>query len=242
MKSIADIPLIILAGGRATRLGALSVDLPKYLMKVSPQKCFADIHLEWAYQKGFRKVILCIGYLGDQVRNYCGNGQKYGLEIEYLDDGPKALGTGGSVRQLLNFEKSNWNLEHFALTYGDTLLKIDIEKMWLNLAQSQNALVSMSIFKNSVAGHICNCQPSTEGFRYSKSNPKPDWEYIDYGFLIFNHKALDSFSSELPLDLAKPLEELSFSNKVIDFIVNDRFWEIGSPNSLEEFQQKFKEN
>ena len=90
-----NVPLLILAGGKATRLQGLAKDTPKYLQPITANRCFADYHLEWARRQDFSKVILSVGHFGEKVEAYCGNGSKYGLEISYLYDGTTPLGTGG---------------------------------------------------------------------------------------------------------------------------------------------------
>src|SRR4051812_21605901 len=93
---VSQVPLLILAGGKATRLKHLSQNTPKYLMPVG-DRCFADIHLEWAAQQGFKDILLSLGHLSEQIQAHCGNGEKYGLTIKYLLDGDTPLGTGGAL-------------------------------------------------------------------------------------------------------------------------------------------------
>jgi len=113
------LPLLILAGGRATRLGALSDECPKFLAPVSHDKVFADVQLHWAKQHRFSDVILSVGYRGTQIRAYCGDGARYGLQITYVFDGDTPPGTGGAVRKALYGVS-----DYAAVLYGDTILDI----------------------------------------------------------------------------------------------------------------------
>ena len=54
MQAVSNITAVILAGGKGTRISHLAKDLPKYLMPINDYECFADIHLKWAKQNGFK--------------------------------------------------------------------------------------------------------------------------------------------------------------------------------------------
>jgi NDP-sugar pyrophosphorylase family protein len=235
------IPLFVLAGGRATRLGALSEQLPKYLMPVknssdlsngnpSKESAFADIHLQWAYQQGFRDIILSVGYLAQQIVDYCGNGKKWGLNIQYVEDGATPLGTGGAVSKSLQFE-----YQYLAVTYGDTLLNFPVSEC-LERAVQNKVAACMTIYRNQVPGHICNVDLRGDWVYYNKKNPGQGWQYIDYGFSVLSRNFVEGFSKERPLDLAEPLCALSEQGQLQGYLCTDRFWEIGSPQALEEFR------
>jgi NDP-sugar pyrophosphorylase family protein len=94
-----DTPLVILAGGRATRLGPLSEDRPKSLVDVGLNQRFTDVQLAWASEQGFRDVVLSVGYRGKQIEEYCRDGSWYAMRLRYAYDGAEPLGTGGAVRR-----------------------------------------------------------------------------------------------------------------------------------------------
>ncbi len=227
-------PILILAGGKGTRLKNLAANTPKYLMPISENETFADIHLQWLRSLGFKRVFLSIGHLGEQIRSYCGDGSKWSLEISYLEDGNEPLGTGGAVRKALQFEFSE-----LCVTYGDTLLNFSFSE-FLHQYRQSHALGSMTIYENQVPGHICNATMDGAYVIYDKVHPESDWKYIDYGFLLLSRPLLESFPLRIPLDLSEPLSSASRQKKILGFPVTERFWEIGSPEALSEFQKKFR--
>ena len=227
-------PLLILAGGKATRLAHLSQNRAKYLQQITDTHVFADVHLKWVASHGFKNVILSIGHFGEQIRAHCGDGGRYGLEIQYLDDGAQPLGTGGAVRAALQF-----SFESLAVTYGDTILTLDLPGFLEGFSRSGLA-AGMTLYKNTVPGHVCNADLQGQKALYDKKNPRPEWSYIDYGFLTLRRDAIERFSAKSPLDLAEPLSELSNRSEVFGFPVASRFWEIGSPEALSELQTAFK--
>src|SRR5688572_33434669 len=94
-----NIPLVILAGGRATRLSGETKGRPKFLVPISEELLFADFQLKWAREQGFEHVILCIGHEGEQIRKYCGDGSRFKIDVSYSEDGRELLGTGGALKK-----------------------------------------------------------------------------------------------------------------------------------------------
>jgi len=232
-----NIPLLILAGGKATRLKNLSQNTPKYLMPINETSLFADYHLKWAKNEGFKNVFLSIGHLGQQIIDYCGNGSKYGLSIKYFEDGAILQGTGGAVRNTLSEMYTD-----IVITYGDTLLKVNVSDV-LNQHYKTKALATMSFYENAVVGHQCNIDlidQNSMKIVYNKKNPHLSWKYIDYGLLVLKKKFIQNFSTETPLDLADPLTKCSLSGMVFGYLCKERFWEIGSPEALLDFQSLYK--
>src|SRR5688500_6842966 len=111
-----DIPVARLAGGKATRLGVLTADRPKALMDVAGRP-FIDHQLELLQRNGVRRVVLCVGHLGEQIEAHVGDGSRFGLSVKYAYDGPMLQGTAGAIRDAAEqFGPICW------VIYGDTYL------------------------------------------------------------------------------------------------------------------------
>jgi NDP-sugar pyrophosphorylase family protein len=232
MPSPSETPLLILAGGRATRLGDLADDRPKFLVPISDSLLFADFQLRWAKAQGFREVRLSVGYCGEQIEAYCGDGARFGLSVSYAFDGPAALGTGGAVKRAFRAPPP-W----IAVLYGDTILTLNCAEV---LARATSDVLGvMTVLKDPPAGHVCNATLLDEWPLYSKRDPKPDWRYIDYGFLCLSAEFIRGIPDTTPLDLSLPLELASNARKLAAFEVQERFWEINTVQSLEEFRRHF---
>lgn len=253
-----NLPLLILAGGMATRLKDLAKDTPKYLQPIDDETVFADIHLKWAAHHGFKRVFLSVGHLGEKIQAHCGSGAKYGLEISYLFDGDKPLGTGGAVQMALKFP-----FDALAITYGDTLLRVPVREFLHSFfgnepghstaqaagqSDGQGGSVSsvicgaMTVYRNQVPGHVCNADLRGSLVTYDKKNPQTNWAYIDYGFLVLKRSAITNFNETAPFDLAGPLTRLSRAEQIMGFEIKERFWEIGSPEALAEFRRTFRDD
>ena len=120
--AFVSLPVAILAGGLATRLRPVTEDTPKALLDVAG-KPFVVRQLEYLRQQGIVRVVLCVGYLGEQIRAVVGDGSALGLEVLYSWDGPQLLGTGGALRHALSALG-----EQFMVLYGDSYLPIDFRR------------------------------------------------------------------------------------------------------------------
>src|SRR5260370_3888064 len=95
------LPVVILAGGLATRLRPITERIPKSLVEVAG-KPFLAHQLALLRSNQITEVILCIGYLGEMIEQTFGDGSDHGLTIRYSYDGPELLGTGGAIRKDLS--------------------------------------------------------------------------------------------------------------------------------------------
>ncbi len=95
---LADLPVLILAGGLGTRLRAALPGLPKGLAPVGPS-AFLEIQIRLLAEQGARRFVLCVGHLWDSIQAALGDGRTYGVKIEYsVEEGDRLLGTAGALR------------------------------------------------------------------------------------------------------------------------------------------------
>ena len=123
MTSKTDFPLVILAGGQGSRLKKIHSDLPKILKPIG-EKVFLDYFLENLFRLGFKNLIFIIQ--DDNQKIYesliAKNNERFFIDI--FSDGKNKLGTAGAIVNNLELLP-----QYFWITYGDTLLNIDIESM-----------------------------------------------------------------------------------------------------------------
>ena len=131
----------ILAGGLATRLRPISQTIPKALIEVAG-KPFIAHQLQYLRQQGVSSATLCIGYLGEMIQEFVGDGSYWGLKVSYSPDGPVLLGTGGALKQALPMLG-----ERFFVLYGDSYLPINYANVQKAFIDS-NQLGLMTVLKN----------------------------------------------------------------------------------------------
>lgn len=229
MLQIADIPAALLAGGLATRLRPVSQTIPKALMPVAG-RTFIDHQLDLLHRSGIRSVVLCVGHLGEMLREHVGDGSAYGLHVGYSFDGPRLLGTGGAVRRALPMLG-----DVFWIMYADSYMEIDYSAALADFDAHPAALGLMTVLHNAGQWDRSNVVFNNgKLLRYDKKNQLPDMTYIDYGVAILKGKAVEQLPSDAPADLAELYSRLVAQGLMIGHEVKNRFYEIGTPASLAE--------
>jgi NDP-sugar pyrophosphorylase family protein len=226
---------VILAGGVASRLGTHAGDLPKTLIPVAGRP-FADHQLTWLAEQGVTQVVYCIGYRGDQIRDYVGGGERWGLEVVYVDEGSDLRGTGGALRLALD---EGALAEHFAVLYGDSYLRVDLPVIFAAFRKSGRPAM-MTVLRND--GRWDRSNADFDGAlvtRYSKT--EGDFSWIDYGLSVLAREVVARIPSERPADLADLLNDLSREGQLGGFEVGERFYEIGSPEGLAELERALRD-
>jgi NDP-sugar pyrophosphorylase family protein len=229
------LPLAILAGGLATRLGPLTKDVPKCLIEVSGRP-FVDWQLDLLVKNGYSDFVFCVSYKSDDVQKYLGDGSERGISIEYSLDGVTQLGTGGAIKKAL--PKLG---DVFGVIYGDSYLPLDyfaVEQGFLN----SNSQAMMTVYKNQNRLDASNVE-FTNGklVAYEKGTKNEDMHHIDYGITYFRGEAFMPWTDQSSFDLSVVCNHLATSGKLDGFEVFERFYEIGSIKGIEEFSQYLRE-
>ena len=228
--NIGDIPVALLAGGLATRLRPITATIPKALVEVAGRP-FIDHQLALLRRNGIRRVVLCLGYLGQQVQAHVGDGSAIGMEIGYSFDGDRLLGTGGALRRAApQLGQLCW------VMYGDSYLDIDYQAVLTHFA-NHAALGLMTVLENSNRWDRSNVVfRNGQLLRYDKRVQTPEMAYIDYGAALLRQPAWERIAPDQPYDLADLYAELVAEQQMIGYEVTQRFYEIGSHTGLAETQ------
>lgn len=92
--------VMILAAGRGERMRPLTDELPKPLLKAGSHRLI-EYHLYQLAEAGFNEVVINVAWLGQKIIDTIGNGERYGLRIDYSNEGEQALETAGGIFQAL---------------------------------------------------------------------------------------------------------------------------------------------
>ncbi len=228
--SLSQIPVAILAGGLATRLRPLTEKVPKVLLPVAG-KPFLTHQLELLRGQGIRRVVLCLGHLGEMVEQEFGDGGQHGVELQYSFDGPKLLGTGGALRQAL--PKLG---EKFFVLYGDSYLITPFAPIADFFEQSGRHGL-MTVYRNEGLYDTSNVV-----FRdgqiaiYDKKVRLPEMRHIDYGLSVFRASVFQERPEGIAFDLADVMKQLVAQKDLAGFEVPERFYEIGSHAGIAELE------
>jgi N-acetyl-alpha-D-muramate 1-phosphate uridylyltransferase len=223
-----SLPVAILAGGLAKRLRPVTQTIPKALVEVAGRP-FAEHQLAWLKDQGVHRVVFCVAHLGEMIRDALGDGARWGLRIDYVFDGEPLLGTGGALKRALPVLG-----DEFFVLYGDSMLTCELAPIEGAFRASECAGL-MTVFRNDDKWDRSNVL--FEGgrlLRYDKVHRTPDMHHIDYGLGILTARALALVPADRPFDLAAVYQQLLADGNLTGVEVTDRFYEIGSPEGLEE--------
>jgi len=216
------LPVALLAGGLATRLRPATETVPKALLPCAGRP-FIHWQLEMMASHGVTDVVLCVGFLGAQIRDYVGDGAEFGLRAHYSFDGDVPLGTGGALRNALPL----LGREFFVL-YGDSYLNCSFAEAQACF-QASGCLGLMTVFHN--AGRLDRSNVRWKDARlieYDKRSPAADMQWVDYGLSALSAKALIEAPEAPVLDLSDVFFQLSTRSELAGMQVSERFYEVGS--------------
>ena len=220
--------IAVLAGGIATRMRPLTETVPKALLEVAGEPFIAH-QLRLFRREGITRVILCVGYLGQQIAEFVGDGSHFGLAVTYSFDGEPLLGTGGALRKALPHLG-----ERFYVIYGDSYLDVPYAPAAMHYLQSGKDGL-MTVFRNEGRWDTSNVAfENGTILAYSKTSKRSGMLYIDYGLGILKASTLLAYGEHDAFDLAIVYGALIARGQLAGYEALHRFYEIGSPAGLAE--------
>jgi MurNAc alpha-1-phosphate uridylyltransferase len=222
----------ILAGGLGTRLRPVTETIPKALVPVAGEP-FAHHQLRLLAAGGVREVVYCIGYRGDMIREAIGAGDRFGLDVVYVDEGAELRGTAGALR--MAFDEGVLG-EHFAVLYGDSYLPIDLPPVWRAFREADLPAL-MTVLRNEDRWDRSNVRFAAGRVTlYEKGGTGAD--YIDYGLAVLEREIIEQrVAAGTVADLSDLYRVLSVENRLAGFEVHERFYEVGSPAGLADLER-----
>lgn len=213
LPDIKDIPVVILCGGKGTRIREISDLVPKPMLRIGGQPIVWHIMMTYAHH-GFRRFILCLGYKGEQFRDYFLNYQAMTRDVTLdfqsngdppvvdfnhdqafspnwsvtlVDTGPDTM-TGGRVARVARY----LDKDLFMLTYGDGLGDIDIPATIQTHIRSRATVTVTGVRPPSRFGKI-----DLDGDRIVRFTEKPQTEtgYISGGYMVCDRAFVDDYLS-----------------------------------------------
>jgi NDP-sugar pyrophosphorylase family protein len=224
-----SLPVAMLAGGLATRLRPLTEQVPKILIDVAGRP-FAEHQLDVLQRRGISRVVYCLGYLGQRVVEALGDGRRWGIQLEYVFDGPTLAGTGGALRRALPRLG-----DVFFVMYGDSYLDCDYAAVERAFRASGKAGL-MTVYRNDNRFDRSNVRfEDGRIVSYDKEASGPAYRHIDYGLGVLTARAFAPWRDvEVPFDLGAVYHGLLVRGDLTGYEMSERFFEIGSLEGLEE--------
>jgi NDP-sugar pyrophosphorylase family protein len=231
---------VVLAGGLGTRLRPITESIPKPMVTVGGVP-YLEHQLRFLKQQAITDVVLCTGYLSEQIEQYFGDGSRHGISIHYSRE-PRPLGTGGALRLARPLIR-----DEFLVIYGDSYLPIDYHLPWMKLISS-SATGLMVIYKDDTGetGVQNNIAMEDDGCirRYNKDSVDTQGlQYIEAGVLAFRRELFEMIPADAVLSLEKDVYPLLIQReKLIGFVTKQRFYDIGTPERLAVLENLFHDH
>jgi len=130
---------MILAAGEGTRLRPLTLETPKVLLPIGGRPLI-QYQLSWLKSHGIHEVAINLYHLGNKIKDFLGNGSRWGIKICYSPE-ETLLGTAGGVKRMEHFFDDG-----FVVLYGDVLTNFDLSAM-VNFHEEKNAVATLAIFE-----------------------------------------------------------------------------------------------
>lgn len=225
--------VVIMAGGLGTRLGELTKDIPKPMLKAGTKPMLEHI-IDMFVSHGFTKFLLSVNYKSEVIKEYFKDGSDFGIEIKYLEEKVR-LGTGGAL-SLIDFELA----EPFFVTNGDVLSSIDFEEL-LNFHIQKNSTATMCIRKDSYQIPYGVVETDNEN-NIIELTEKPTKEFfINTGIYVLEPKVLEYIPKNEFFDLPNLFDILKESNKKITSYETSDYWiDMGKPEDYIAINKKMK--
>jgi NDP-sugar pyrophosphorylase family protein len=215
-------PLALLTGGLALRLRPHTLKVPKAMIEVAGAPFIAH-QLQLLRRERVRRVVLCVGYLGEQVEAFVGDGSQFGVAVDYCYDGPNLLGTGGALRKALPLLGPE-----FLVMYGDSWLDTSFAPVVAAFRQGGKPAL-MTVFRNAGRWDTSNIWYEAGAIRrYDKRERLPQMQHIDWGLSLVKAALLEERPADAAFDLADVLAELARRGELAGYEIATRFYEIGS--------------
>jgi N-acetyl-alpha-D-muramate 1-phosphate uridylyltransferase len=229
-------PVVILAGGLATRLRPITEKIPKALVEVGGQPFIAhQLNLLKSHEIQF--VIISAWYKGEMIREFAGDGKRFGMNIQYVFDGDKPLGTGGAIRKALPLLD-----KPFFVLYGDSYLPCNYADIQSHFEiHGQPGL--MTVFRNEGKWDTSNVEMMNgQILCYDKKKRTERMEFIDYGLGLFKPEVFAALPEGQPVDLAEIYQNLVAAHNLLAYETTQRFYEIGSFAGIHELDNLLASN
>jgi len=222
--------VVILAGGRGTRLLPLTQDVPKPMVPIRGRP-FLEYQLRMLKKQGFKDVVLCVGYLADKISRYFGEGASLGLRIAYSVE-QEPLGTGGALRFAYDTLADD-----FLLLNGDTYLDVPYAPV-CEFYKKEDVSGVIVVYNNMLKLAANNVLIKTRN-RISCYGEGEGLNYVDAGVYVFKKEALRDITPGRQMSLHEAvLTPLIKKGQLAGYTTDKRYYDIGTFDRITVFENE----
>lgn len=225
-----DHPMVIMAGGKGTRLRPYTENCPKPMLPVAGKPILQHI-IERAQSQGFSRFYLSLNYLGDMIRDHFGDGSALGTTITYVTE-EEPLGTAGAL-SLIDPRPDT----PFVVTNGDVLTDIDYREL-IEFRERLDAQAVMAVRRYDWTNPYGVVE--MDGVDISGFAEKPvTRSHINAGVYAFDPGALDHLEAQRHCDMPTLFDRLrEKGRRTVAYPMHEPWLDVGRPDDLERANQK----
>lgn len=225
-------PMVILAGGLGTRLKKSIGDLPKPMADIGGVP-FLDYLLRRCKAQGVADFILCLGYGGEYIRSFFGQGERLGVSIRYTVE-KSLLGTGGAVKLAEPLIQGD-----FFLANGDTYFEMDLKKM-TGLHRQRGARATMALARREVTTRYGRVEIDGEGRVLTLDEKSEDRGagYINAGLYLLGREVLGLIPPRRVCSLEREILPRLAGHGLVGLPADGYFIDIGIPEDYARAQRE----
>lgn len=223
--------VVLMVGGLGSRLRPLTENMPKPMLKVGNRPILETIIMNFK-QYGFEDFVLSVNYKADMVQAYFGNGERFGVNIEYISE-DKRMGTAGA----LSLMKEQLR-EPFFVMNGDLLTNVNFEHFF-NFHHENNSIATMAVreYEYQIPFGVIN---QKGGEIHSIIEKPKERHYVNAGIYILNPEVLELIPPDTFYDMPTLFQDLIESKrKPISFPIHEYWLDIGQIDELKQARAEY---
>lgn len=228
---------VIMAGGKGTRLSSVLSDMPKPMVSFAGRPLL-EYQVENLKESGITDIIMVIGYLGNAIKNHFGNGESFGVHIDYFEE-TTPLGTAGGLHYLQDRLD-----EDFILLFGDLFINIDFQSFY-NFHKEKEAEATLYAHPNShpYDSDIIVTDETGKVVEWSFKNTVRSHDYknlVNAGVYVISPSILRKIPEAQKTDLEKGVIVPSLKDgKVYAYRCTEYVKDIGTPQRLQKVEDDY---
>ena len=218
---------VIIAGGLGTRLRPLTNNTPKPMLPIG-EKPILEHLVNWTKKGGIKSVILCVSYLKESIEDYFGDGEKFGVKIEYAIS-KKQLATAGQLKTAEKFIDDD-----FVCMYGDSIFNFSLRSM-IKQHSIKKPFVTMSLNEYKTTLPYGVIETSKKG-KVVNWNEKPEIKAnINMGCYIMNPQVFNLIPKNKSYGMDDVIKKAMKKKEIVNsFITKKGFTDIGNKESYKQ--------
>ncbi len=230
---MSDIKALMLVGGLGTRLRSVVSSTPKVLASIGHES-FLELLVRELSTQGIRRIVMCTGYLADQIETRFGNGSRWNVSIEYSKE-ETPMGTAGAIKLARHYVD---NCLEFLVLNGDSFLEINYaDLIGFHRRQPQSAAtIAVTRVQDASRYGTVNIDSAgrINGFAEKTGDNSPGW--INGGVYVFTQAVWGLFS-EGPASLERDIFPRLLDQGVYAYEQRGMFIDIGTPSDYSRAQE-----